>query len=115
MLRGAVAGENIDKFAFGFGDNALVLLLSDLKIYRFNVQGEYGIAVVPREPKRTSSALSSAMGLTGLLALTPTLPGLLSHEILLQESSSEKNHLPPELSSKGCKNFMRAVSCDGLD
>jgi hypothetical protein len=31
MLRGAVAGENIDEFAFGFGDNAFVLLLSDLK------------------------------------------------------------------------------------
>jgi hypothetical protein len=85
VLRGAVAGENIDEFAFGFGDNALVLLLSDLKI-KVQRAGRR-IVVVTRKPKRTSSALSSAMGLTGLLAITPTLPGLLSCEILLQESS----------------------------
>ena len=36
------------------------------------------------------------MGLTGLLVLAPTLPAL------------------PELSS-GCKNFIKAFSCDGLD
>ena len=44
----------------------------------------------------TSSALSSAMGLTGLLVLAPTLPVL------------------PALSS-GCKNSIKAFSCDGLD
>jgi hypothetical protein len=46
---------------------------------------------------RTSSALSSAIGLIGLLA----------PELMLPDRAT--------LSSKGCKNFIKAVNCAGLD
>ncbi len=111
MLGSTVADENVDEFALGFGDDALVLLLRDLqneksekatlltetkKILRRAKLWTENTQKSKNKTKLASSALSSAMGLTGLLVLAPTFPTL------------------PELSS-GCKNFIKAFSCDGLD
>jgi hypothetical protein len=83
-MGGAVAREHINELAFGFGDDALVLLLCDLQMKGLNTLHSNHARLDSKalsEQVNTSSALSSAKGLAGLLeppTMLETFPELSS-------------------------------------